>query len=342
MPTGSGLDAQFGVAQETTWGLAATADRFIEITGESLKYDPNWIEEASLHRGIKFKRATHAQVSRSAVTGDFTFNVNTIGMGRFVRNMLGSATATTTLISGSAYKQIHVPGDYRGLGLTAQVGRPEAGTGTVRAHTYEGLKVVKWDFSVKDNSFPELKLGVDGQAESTATGLATAAYLTGAAPYNFSQAVLKLGGTATTTAGETTIATGVPVVAIVKDFALSGSTPMATERYGLGNGGQKSEPLENGIPTITGKLSAEYAFTELYTPFVAGTVIPIQFDLVGPTLGATTYLFSIILPACKIKSASPTVSGPDIVQTSLDFEAYSDETNPVIQIKIQSTETTAV
>jgi hypothetical protein len=263
-------------------------------------------------------------------------------MGMLVRNMLGSTTATTTLISGSAYKQVHVPGDFRGLGMTVQVGRPEASSGTVRPFTYEGCKVSKWDFSLKDNDTPNLKLTLDGQAEATATALATASYLSGSTTYNFSQATLKLGGTATTSAGETTISSGVTVATIIKEISISGSVPMATDRYGVGNGGQKAEQLENGIPTITGKLSAEFNKTELYDLYTAASGTTLQLDLTGAAIGGTNYLFSFIIPALKLKAASPTVGGPDIVQMSTDFEGYSNEVDPVIQCKIISTESTSV
>jgi hypothetical protein len=342
MATGSGIDSQIGFAQESTWGTPVTVTRFIEFNNETLKFDPTWLEPNALHKGLKYKRTTRATVSRSSVSGDFTFDVNTLGMGMLVRNMLGSSVATTTLISGSAYKQVHVPGDFKTLGLTCQVGRPEPATGTVQPFTYEGCKIGGWEFTLKDNDTPNLKLSVDGQAEATATALATASYLTGSTTYNFSQAVLKLGGTPTTSAGETTVSGGTSVAAIVADFSVSGKVPMATERFGLGNAGQKAEQLENGIPTITGKMSAEFAKTEFYDVYKAGTATVVQLDLVGAVLGATTYLFSIILPSVKFKSATPNVSGPDLVQMSTEFEAYSNEVDPVIQIKIISTEATAV
>lgn len=342
MPTGSGLDAQIGFGQESTWGTSVTPTRFLEFNSESLRLDPTWLEPSALHRGIKYKRASRALISRSSVSGDVEVDVNTLGMGMLVRNMLGSATSTTTLVSGTAYKQIHTPGDFRGLGMTVQVGRPEPGTGTVQPFTYEGCKVSKWEFSLKDNDTPKLKLSFDGQAESTVTALASASYLANSTVYTFRQSSLKLGGTASTAAGETTIASGTTVAAIVKDITISGSVPMATDRYGLGNAGQKAEQLENGTPTITGKLSAEFAKTELYDPYTAATGIALQLDLTGAAIGASNYLFSIILPVIKLKQAAPQVTGPDIVQMSSDFEAYSDETNPVIQVKIVSTESTSV
>ncbi|WP_086847073.1 phage tail tube protein [Amycolatopsis kentuckyensis] len=338
MATGSGLDGQIGFAQESTWGTPVTVTRFIEFNSENLKRDPTFLEPTALRAGTKYKRASRIRVSRQTISGDINFDINTLGMGLLVKHMLASTVTTPTLISGSAYKQVHTPGDFRGLGLTCQVGRPEPSTGTVRPFTFAGIKVSKWEFNLKDNDTPSLKLSVDGRSEATATALATASYLAGATTFDFSQATLKLGGTATTASGETTIAGGTTVATIIKEISVGGSAPMATDRFGLGNGGLKAEQLENGVPTITGKLSAEFNKTELYDLFTNNTTTALQLDLTGAAIGSANYLFSIIIPAVKLKQASPAVSGADLVQMSTDFEAYSDEVNPVIQIKIVSTE----
>jgi hypothetical protein len=342
MATGSGLDGQIGFAQESTYGTSVTPTRFIEFNSETLKRDPTFLEPSAIRAGTKYKRASRIRVSRQTISGDINFDINTLGMGLLVKHMLASTVTTPTLISGSAYKQVHTPGDFRGLSLTCQVGRPEEATGTVRPHTFAGVKIPKWEFNLKDNDTPSLKLSVDGRSESTATALATASYLAGATTFDFSQATLKLGGTAATASGETTITGGVLVATIVREISVAGSAPMATERFGLGNAGLKAEPLENGIPTITGKLAAEFGKTEFYDLFTNNTTTALQLDLTGAAIGGSNYLFSIIIPAIKLKAATPNVSGADLVQMSTDFEAYSDEVNPVIQIKIVSTESTTI
>ncbi|OLE27973.1 MAG: hypothetical protein AUG44_08775 [Actinobacteria bacterium 13_1_20CM_3_71_11] len=343
MPTGTGLDAQIGFGAESTWGTAVTPTRFIEFNSESLQKDVTWLEPSALHTGIKYKRASRIRQSRFSVSGDVEFDINTLGMGLFVRNMLGSAVTTTTLISGTAYKQVHTPGGLQGLGLTCQVGRPEPASGTVYPFTFAGCKVDKWAFTLKDNDTPSLKLTLDGRSESTATALTTASFLSGATTFDFSQATLKLGGTATTASGETTIASGVAAATIINSITITGDTKLAADRFGIGNAGLKAQQLENGIPTLTGKLDAEFGKTELYDVFSANTTVAMQLDLTGAVIsGGNNYLFSIILPAVKLKSAQPNVKSADIVGMATDFEVYSDEVNPVIQIKIVSTESTTI
>lgn len=342
MPTGTGLDAQIGFAAESTWGTAVTVTRFLEFNTESMKFEPTWLEPVGLRVGTKHKRVSRIRQSRKSASGDVELDVATLGMGLLVKHMLGSAITTTTLISGTAYKQVHTPGGFLGLGLTAQVGRPEPSSGTVQPFTYNGCKVASWEFTCEDNATPNLKLSLVGRQETTATALATASYLAGASVFDFSQATLKLGGTPSTASGETTIAGGIAVAAVVRSISVAGANPMAEERFGLGNAGLRSQPLENDTPTITGSLNAEFAKAELYDVFQNNTTTALQFDLTGAAIGASNYLFSIIMPAVKLKAAAPNVGGPDIVQMSTDFEAYSNETDPPIQIKIVSTESSAV
>jgi hypothetical protein len=343
MTTGTALDAQLMLGQESAWGTGVTPTRTLEFNDEGLTQDLTWLEPKALHRGIKAKRGSRAQISRRSVSGDINLDINTLGMGMLVRNMLGSTTATTTLIAGSAYKQIHTPGDFRGMGVTVQVGRPEPSTGTVQPFTFSGCKFTSWELALKDNSTPSLKLSVDGRQETTVTALATAAYLTGSSVFTFVQSSLKLGGTPATAAGETTVSGGTAVATIVKDFSVGGATPMAGDRYGLGNAGLKAEPLENDTPTYTGKLGAEFNMAEFYANYVAGTPTTMQFTLLGSVIGGgNNYLFDVIMPMVKFKKAAPNVNGPDIVQMSTDYEVYSNEIDPVIQIKIVSTEATAV
>ncbi len=339
MPTGTGLDAQIGFAAESTWGTAVTTTRFVEFNTESLKFEPTWLEPVGLRVGTKHKRVSRIRQSRKSVSGDVEMDLATLGMGLLVKHMLGSAVTTPTQVGATtAYEQIHTPGGFLGLGLTTQVGRPEPSSGTVQPFTYSGCKVSGWEFMCEDNATPSLKLSLVGRQETTATALASASYLSGASVFDFSQATLTLGGTVSTSAGETTITGGTAVAAVVRSISVAGANPMAEERFGLGNAGLRSQPLENDTPTITGSLAAEFSKTELYDLFQANTTTALQFDLVGEAIDTETYLFSIILPAVKLKTAAPNVGGPDIVQMSTDFEAYSDETNPVIQIKIVSTE----
>jgi hypothetical protein len=339
--TGTGLDAQLGFAAESTVGTAVTVTKFVEFNSESIAWKPTFVEPTGLRVGRKFKRAGRLVQSRKTVEGSVELEWPTKGIGLLVAHMLGSSGVPAQIVSTSAYKQIHIPGGLVGKGLTIQVGRPEP-SGTVRAHTYAGCKITGWEFKLSDSDIATLSLDVDGWDESTATALATASFVTGAEVWNFQQAVLKLGGTASTASGEMSITGGTQVTTVVKEISIKGDNPLATERYGIGNAGIKREQLENDTPTITGSLTAEFNKAELYDVLKANTTTAIELTLTGsaiPTGGGNNNTLSFIMPACKIKEAAPTVDGPDVVQMTTSFEAYDDETNAPIQIKIVSAET---
>ena len=155
--------------------------------------------------------------------------------------------------------------------------------------------------------------------------------------------MFKLGGTPSTAAGVTTVAGGTTVATVVRGFTLRGSTPLATERYGLGNAGVKKEQIENAIPEITGTLAGEYTSqSEIYSLFKANTTTALELVLEHGLAGtAEPYELSFVLPACKIVEGGPQVGGPDIVSQSINFKSYDDgTTNPVAQVRLVSTDTT--
>lgn len=351
MPSyGSGLSAQLGFVAETAVGTAvAVPTRYFEFLDESFEYMPTWLESAGLKAGQAYKRSSRVVQSRYTVEGDVTIEaVDRGGMGLLWRHMLGSQTTTATQIGTTgAYVQVHTAGARTGLSLTGQVGRPQPDA-TVKPFTYYGLKIPKWEFTVSDGDIPTIALTFDGWGESTAITLGTASFVAGATPFTFADSGttgggrFTLGGTVTTTAGATSVTSGVAVATVVREFTLAGEAPMAVERYGLGNGGTKREQLENDIPTLTGKLTAEFGSqSEIYDLFKSNSSTPLQLDFAHGTAGGSNpYLLSLILPSVKFKKAGVIVKGPDIVSQEIEYEAYDDGVNPVIQVRIISVDTT--
>lgn len=343
MTTRSGLDSQFGFAAETTWGTAVTPTKFVEYDDEDFVLNSTWLENEGLAAGRVFKRVTRVGISRYDVNGQVTIKHPNKGMGVLWKHCMGSAITTPTQIAATtAYKQIHTYSARVGLGLTVQIGRPEPGSGTVVPFTYAGCKVSSWEFSVSDGEAAKLVINFDGKSETTATGLAAASYSTNQIIFTFKDATnFKLGGTASTASGETTIAGGVAVAAIINNFTIRGEVPLAGERYGLGNAGFKAQQLENDYPTITGSFDAEFANTELYALYANASTTALQLDLSnGDAGGGNPFLLSFIAPAIKTKTAKPSVDGPGLVRQATEFEAYDDGTNPTLQVKLVSTDTT--
>src|SRR5215475_10011833 len=305
MPYASGLSGQVGAVAESTYGTAVTTTRFYEFLSENFQFAPAWLDGQGLKAGQAYNRATRTVVSQSDVNGDLTME-HTSGeaasaiadsMGFWWKYALGSAFTTPVVVLGTAYAQTHTNGSKAGQFMTVQVGRPQISGVTVQPFTYTGVKITDWEFSCNDNQIAQLKLTFDGRNESTSIGLAAASYPTPNGLFSFANAsVMTIGGTATTTAGVTSIASGVSLGSLVNGVVITGSTPMKVDRYGLGNQGLKGEPIENAIPTITGSLTTEFfSRTELYDLFKAKTPTVMQLDFShGDAGGGNPYLLSFI------------------------------------------------
>jgi hypothetical protein len=343
MATGTGLDSQLGGKLESAYNTPVTVDKFWEFDSESLQWVPNWIEPGGLRVGVKFKRGSRLRKSREGVTGQVTLEHSTRLMGLWWKLCLGSAVTTPTA-AGAGFKQIHQPGDYLGKSATIQAGKPEPGS-TVRAHTFAGCKIISWELAVSDNDKCRLTMDFDAASESTATALASASYVAAAEVFSFADCnLVNLGGTASTASGEVSIAGGAALTTIATGLSLKGNTPMATERYGLGNAGIKAQPLENDTPVITGSLTAEYNRTELYDAFKATTKQPMRIRFEGSVIGAgpEKNTLDIVIAQQIVKSAQPSVDGPGVVMAPIEFEVYSDEVNAAFQVKLISSDSAAL
>ena len=345
MPTGSGLDAQLGIKAQSAYATAATVDRFLDFNEESLSWAPNFREPDGIRPGRHVKRGSRLAVTRTAGSGGITVQHSTRNMGLLWKQALHSDVTTPTVISAPAYRQVHRLRSNTGfpIATTIQVGRPEPGSGTVRPHTYIGCTAAGWEFTVSDAESAMLSLEYDIRDEDLAAALATASYPAGDEVFAFDDAtVFKLGGTASTASNVVSIAGGTQVTTVVTELAFSGENPMATERYGLGNAGKKSEPRFNDFAPITGSLTAEYDQTVIYSPFKNGTSTALQLSLLGSAVGASVNTIDFVVPMIRWKNVGPAVGGPDLVTQSAEFEVYDDDVNNPFQVTLISADSTAL
>jgi hypothetical protein len=342
MATGSPIDSQLGLKAETTYGTPVTVDRFFEYDEASLVWEPNWREPTGLRAGRRFKRYSRLAMTRSAASGSISLQHSTRDMGLLWKMALMSSVSAPTTLVAPATRQIHIPSDTI-TSATLQLGIPEPQSTTVRAHTFAGVVCTGWEASVDDGETLNLSMDLDARSEATATALATASYTAGANVFAFQNVSnFKTGGTATTTTGLISVASGVAVPGVVTAWSISGSNALALERYGLGNAGLKNAPRINDYPTYTGSLTAEYDRTTWYDPFKAGTAFAMQLDFVGAAIAASgsSDTVSFIAPKMVVKSAGPTISGPELVSQTVEFEIYDDEVNAPLQVVLISADAT--
>lgn len=347
MATGSGLDSQLGTITETTVGTLATANHFFTFDTAELTYTPSYLEGQGIRAGKTFKSANQAGIARKAASGKIELPLMYKGMSWWITHMLGASQTPAVVPSGTlAFETYFTPSGLRGKSFSTQIGEPDPNTGTVHAFNFNGCKITDWDIAFADNANTLLSVTVDAWNMVVDTpALAAATYPLNNQLFNFGNVTtFKLGGTATTTSGKTTIASGTSVASVVSSLTLTGKNTLETTRYGLGNAGVKKEQFETDFTGITGSFSTEYNENEFQSPFRNGTTTAMQIDSVSTNFieASTPYLFSIILPAVKITAAPPVVSGPGLVTVSGTFTVYDpdDGSNPPIQIHIVSTDAT--
>lgn len=177
---------------------------------------------------------------------------------------------------------------------------------------------------------------------SGAYALGTAAYQGGNGLFHFAQGSLILGGTATTSAGLTSVSNGY-TVGSVHGFNFKISRPLDVARWQAG-AMVKSEPIDNGFPQITGQVDVEFTDPRFQGIALADANATLQLNFQGPQIGTTGsyHLLQIILPWVNFDdSVSPVVGGPGVLMQSAPFKALNDGTgtNPNIQIVYQTTDT---
>ena len=342
MAAGAGLAGQVGFVAETTVGTAVTVTNFPEFNSEGVNFVKGILQGQGIHAGGLYDRAGRRVVSTVGAAGPITMDHATKKFNFFWKQMLGSTPTFTQQGATAAYKGVHQPGTVDGQSFTYQKGVPQT-DGTVRAFTFNGGKVTDWELSCSVEQILQLALTMDFWNVTTATSLATASYPTGNEVFNFSQCVLKLGGTASTGSGVVSISGGANATTLFSGFTLTGAKSLATERRGLGNAGVKSEQIENGYRTLGGTLDGEFTSrTEIWDVMKADTATPVQITFTGSNIASTYYnTLDIILPAVKFDTADVSIDGPDIVAQSVPFVVLDDQTNAVIQVSITSTDTDA-
>lgn len=338
MPTGSGISAQIMAAEEVTVGTAVTVTRAYEFNSESLSLSKNIVQGYGLRAGGQYGRSTRRAYTTRSAGGSIEMDLASRGMGMWFKHMLGSSTSA--LLSGSAYQQIHVPGSLTGKSLTIQKGVPQT-DGTVKPFTYRGCKLPSWEISCDVGEIATLSVDVDAWDEVTATALATAAYTAGTEVFHFAEGSLLLGGTVSTASGLTSISGGT-VAASVKSASVKGENPMANERYFLGSSGVKAEQQENDWRTVGGSLSCEFVNqATVYDLFAADTATALQLKFISPNAisGANYPTVEITIPSIRFDGETPQVGGPDIVEFDADFTGLDDGTNPAVQIRYLTSDT---
>lgn len=330
MAIASGLGATLGFAPETAYATFAAPTRFVTFEKEQFKLKKNIVQSKALHGGL-YELASRRAYTTHTVGGSLDIDLYDRGLGLLWKQALGSTPTITQNGTSGVYTTVHTPGDTTGTSLSFQVGRPQT-NGTLVPFSYAGVKVTDWTLQIATSQVGKLMFTLDGASEVTSQPVTAPSYV----PSNmlhFAEAKLLIGGTVTTTGGVASV-TGASSYATVKSASIKHQLGMDVARFFLGANGQKSEPLANAFRAITGQLDIEFEnLTDAYNAFAADTPLALQLNFTGPVIGGgLNSSVQVLIPQVYFEEGTPTVDGPTILHTQVNFTGLDDGTDPPIQV----------
>ncbi len=334
-PIGSGLGATIGFASESGYANYAAPTHFLTFNKESLKLKKNIVQSKALHGGLYDLASRRAYVTRT-VDGAIDLDLYDRGLGLVYQAMLGNVAQAPTSNADGTYDAVFTGGSLNGESLTVQVGRPEVG-GTIVPFSFLGCKVSDWQLEVQSGQQGSLSLTVDGANENVVETYVAPSYVA-SDMLHFGEAALLIGGTVTTTGGIATV-TGNTSLAVVKSCHVKGTNAMDTSRFFLGASGQKSEPIANAFRVLSGQMDVEFEnLTDVYNAFSGDTPVSLLLTFTGPAIGTgvNRSKVEVLIPCVYFEDGDPTVDGPQILHTQVNFTGLDDGTDPPIQITTTS------
>lgn len=290
----SGINAQWGMVQESTWGTAVTVTRFLPFISEKVNQNIARIDSKAIVQGRRVIDSSQWAAGDITCAGQIQTEVYGSSMGLLFSNMLGGAA-----ISGSGtYTQTYTPGDLSAKSMTMQFGRPGV-AGVVHPFTYAGVKITKWQLGCTAGQFATLGLDVNAKSEVTGIPLASCSY-----PSPMPQPLTYVQGTVSF------LGSTLPV----KSVMIDGDNGLNVARRFVGSQ-SISEQLEAGLRNYTATVTPEFTDLTLYTAYTAGTTGALVLTF---TAGSNTLTIT-----CNVRidpDATPNVSGHGLIEQPLKLK----------------------
>ena len=293
MTTRTGLDAQLGIAEESTVGTRVAPTRFVPLTGESVTLEIERLESEGIRSGRTTTDSADWASGARTVSGDINFDARVESLGVWLKHALGGVSTT----GSGPYTHTFTPGDMFGKGLTVQIGRPDAG-GTVRPFEYAGCKIASLSLEASVGEIASVSASLIGQDEDTGQTLATASYTADDTLLTFVHGALTVGGTS------------VPVESV----SLEIDNSLQATRHRLGSA-VTTEQRQEGKRAISVSAVADFTDLTVYNRFVSGTEAAAVLTFTSGSDSLT------ITMNCRTDGSTPNVGGVEEIPLNLEMMA---------------------
>ena len=295
----SGMAAQVGWVAESTYGTAVTVTKFLPFRSESVTDEYMRSEADDIIAGAQLLRTEQHRLGNKAFSGDISMYLFNRNIQSLFLNTLGS-NATT---GAGPYLHTVTPGDLTGDMLSLQIGRPDNG-GTVRAFSYEGVKVQSLKLATTQGEYTTMDLSIIAEDVATGTALATASYPASLVRYHSNDLAITVAGSAV----------------CARNFEISFDNSFDDTRRCIGSTVIK-EPLRNDVLSVTGSMELEWSSLDMYARDVAMT----EAALVATWTNGTN-IVAITLNA-EFTPVSQPVAGRGVVYQTVNFKAIGTTTD---------------
>lgn len=335
-------DVSIGHKDESTYGTAATVDRFDEPKPGSVKftYDKGVVQGEGLRVGSSVARAARRVVTTKNYGVEYEIEALSKGQGMTWKRLMG--TSASANVAGSTYQQLFKLGTSSDVVpiFTTQGCAVRSG-GTVDPYTFAGCVVESWELSAQRGEIVTIKPKINARSLTTATSYATPSYVTSPSLFHFAQGTLTAG-----TGYTVTVPTGTALGSMasgtaftdIESVSLSVDLKRDLERFVFGGAGLKSTPTA-GMPEIKGKMTIQYTDRAAVDAFLADTTVSLllTFDT-GVALSTGNETLQITCPAIKLEGDLPEPNG-ELVRTDVDFTVLDDGTNAPLYVAIRTADT---
>jgi hypothetical protein len=316
MTTGTNLDAQLGVKEESTHGVPVVVNRFYPFNSETVGADRTEVRSEAIRAGRLTMDTEQRKLGHQVVAGTVDTDLFQEGMALLFKFALGSITSTS---NGGSAPYTHVAtlaGKLPSFTLQKGVAHTSNGGG-VTAFTYAGCKIPKFTFSGQVGQPAKFKFDVSGGVvETTGTALASATFANNASvPFIFTEGSATVDG----------------ATVKVESFELNGDNHLKTDRLYAGSQ-ITEEQLREARFSASGKLTVEFVDTTQYDKWRTGDDVDIVLAFSDGTNSAT------VAAHTYLKGTTPMVSGPGITKHDLTFDdVYGDsDTNAITTTVVNS------
>ncbi len=320
------LDQVCSVGVESTYGSPETSTvRSFEIKSDTFTRDVEYIQSVGMRRDMQTIRSDRDDTVSLGASGSIECDILNKGQGLLLQHVLGTTSGPTQNGSTTAYKSTFSTDDTGPTGsYTIQISRVDSG-GTLRPFTYEGCVATGFNIAQELGSNLSMTIAFDAEAESTSTGEATPSYPSSADPFNYTDCVIAIDGSA---------------AANFTSFSLDGDLGMRTDRRFLAGSATKSQPKRSSVPSYTGNISAEFASLTDYNKFVNGTTFSINASWTGASIESPwSYEFVVEIPVAKYTGSTPVASLDDLTVIDLPFIVLDGGSSAAVTMNYTSTDT---